>query len=371
MKKLITILLFLILGITSYSQVVITPGMTGLQLRTALNTNFTAAYDSLVSHNTKILAKAMMVNPHFVGLIIINSDTVASRAYARAVGGGGGGGGGGAWGTITGSLPDQSDLVSALNLKANLLSPGFSGTVTGITASMVGLGNVTNESKATMFTNSVLTGTPTVPGYVPTSRTVNGYALSGNIDITATDVDLGNVTNQSKATMFTSATGTGTWVLPSTTSIGTVSSTELGYVDNVTSSIQTQLNNKVGIDNPSFTTGITTPLITLGSTTLTATGTELNYVHNVTSAIQTQINTKQVIPVKVQYRIGISDAPVAGDSILTNASFIGKTLDVMREGHYQYENTTVNVTDGFRFDSGTGELIFRPVFGDEEQIIIK
>jgi hypothetical protein len=42
-------------------------------------------------------------------------------------------------------------------------SPTFTGTVSGITAGMVGLGNVTNESKATMFTNAALTGIPTAP----------------------------------------------------------------------------------------------------------------------------------------------------------------------------------------------------------------
>jgi hypothetical protein len=40
-------------------------------------------------------------------------------------------------------------------------------------------------------------------------------------------------------------TFTGTVVLPSTTSIGTVSATEIGYVDGVTSAIQTQLNSKL------------------------------------------------------------------------------------------------------------------------------
>jgi hypothetical protein len=42
-----------------------------------------------------------------------------------------------------------------------------------------------------------------------------------------------------------SPTFTGTVALPSTTSIGTVSSTEIGYVDGVTSSIQTQLDSKL------------------------------------------------------------------------------------------------------------------------------
>ena len=68
-----------------------------------------------------------------------------------------------AWGAITGTLSSQTDLNTALGLKANLAGPTFTGTV----------------------------------------------------------------------------------ILPSTTSIGTVTDTELGYVDGVTSSIQTQLNTKV------------------------------------------------------------------------------------------------------------------------------
>lgn len=38
---------------------------------------------------------------------------------------------------------------------------------------------------------------------------------------------------------------TGTVVLPATTSIGNVSSTEIGYLDGVTSAIQTQFGNKL------------------------------------------------------------------------------------------------------------------------------
>lgn len=38
--------------------------------------------------------------------------------------------------------------------------PVFTGTVTGVTASAVGLGNVTNESKSTMFTSPIFTGIP-------------------------------------------------------------------------------------------------------------------------------------------------------------------------------------------------------------------
>jgi len=47
-------------------------------------------------------------------------------------------------------------------------------------------------------------------------------------------------------------TFTGTVVLPSTTSIGPMSSTEIGYVDGATSNIQAQLNTKAPTANPVF-----------------------------------------------------------------------------------------------------------------------
>ena len=74
-----------------------------------------------------------------------------------------------------------------------------------LTKSDVGLGNVTNESKTTMFHDPVFTGTVT--------------------GVTASAVGLGNVTNESKGTMFTSPTFTGT-PEASTAGIGT-STTQL------------------------------------------------------------------------------------------------------------------------------------------------
>jgi len=59
-----------------------------------------------------------------------------------------GAGGSASWGNITGTLSDQTDLQSALDLKAPLASPTFTGTVAGITKAMVGLGNVDNTSDA-------------------------------------------------------------------------------------------------------------------------------------------------------------------------------------------------------------------------------
>ena len=50
--------------------------------------------------------------------------------------------------------------VTGLAGKANLSGCTFTGTVNGITKSMVGLGNVTDESKGTMFSSPTFTGTP-------------------------------------------------------------------------------------------------------------------------------------------------------------------------------------------------------------------
>jgi hypothetical protein len=50
------------------------------------------------------------------------------------------------WGSILGTLSAQTDLQDALDLKANIASPTFTGTVSGIDKTMVGLGNVDNTS---------------------------------------------------------------------------------------------------------------------------------------------------------------------------------------------------------------------------------
>lgn len=55
-----------------------------------------------------------------------------------------------------------------------------------------------------------------------------------------------------------SPTFTGTVTLPSATSIGTVSATEIGYLDGVTSAIQTQLNGKANLTGGNSFSGLQT-----------------------------------------------------------------------------------------------------------------
>ncbi len=161
------------------------------------------------------------------------------------------------WANFTGT-PD-------LNLYATLESPAFTGTVTGITAEMVGLDQVTNESKATMFTSPTFTGNPTINSRALTGYTGTGGVLvtqtsptfSGTVSgITAAMVGLGNVTNESKATMFTDPTFTGTvsGVSKSAVGLGNVENTALSTWTGSTSIVtvgtltsQLRVNNTGGM----------------------------------------------------------------------------------------------------------------------------
>ena len=78
-------------------------------------------------------------------------------------------------------------------------------------------------------------------GYIPisTKGVADGVAsLDGSGKVPSTQLNL-----TSYATLSGGATFTGTIILPSTTTIGGVTDVEIGYLDGVTSSIQTQLGN--------------------------------------------------------------------------------------------------------------------------------
>lgn len=83
-----------------------------------------------------------------------------------------------AWGAITGTLASQTDLINALNLKAPLANPTFTGTVTGtFTGNLTG--NVTGTSGST-------TGNAATATALQTARTINGTSFNGTANITVT-----------------------------------------------------------------------------------------------------------------------------------------------------------------------------------------
>ena len=125
-------------------------------------------------------------------------------------------------GVFSGSSQVNADSIT--NFDANVLDYNNSLAVVSGSASSVktflSLGNVTNESKATMFTSPTFTGT-----------------VSG---VTATMVGLGNVTNESKATMFTSPEFTGTPIAP--TAPANTNSTQIA----TTAYVQQELTDLIG-----------------------------------------------------------------------------------------------------------------------------
>ena len=101
--------------------------------------------------------------------------------------------------------------------------------------SSVGLGNVENTALSTWSGSSNITSLGTI---------VSGV-WQGTV-ISSTYID-------SAIARLASPTFTGSVTLPSDTAIGTVSATEIGYLDGVTSAIQTQINDKAPLASPSFT----------------------------------------------------------------------------------------------------------------------
>lgn len=171
---------------------------------------------------------------------------------------GGGGGGDATWGTITGTLSSQTDLQSALNAKAASSHTHAQSDVTNL---------VTDLAAKAPLASPSLTGTPlSTTAAVDTNTT--------QIATTAYVVGQGylkSATASSTYAPLASPTFTGTVVLPSTTSIGTVSNTEIGYLDGVTSSIQTQISDKLPLGGGTLTGGLAGTTLSLSST-LSVTG---------------------------------------------------------------------------------------------------
>jgi plastocyanin len=129
-----------------------------------------------------------------------------------------------------------------------------------------------------------------------------------------------------------SPTFTGTVVLPSTTSIGNITSAELGYIDGLTSSAQTQINTKSPSASPTFTGTVVLPSTTsIG----TVDATEISYLDGVTSGIQTQINSKLATS-SFTYANMVKATYANVGSLPASASNTGKVMYVQADGYMYY-----------------------------------
>ena len=100
---------------------------------------------------------------------------------------------------VTGILKGSAGAIVAATGGTDYLTPSGSGaSLTGLTAAQVGLGNVTNESKATLFTAPTFTG-KTALG----AGTVTTPALEFTSGVIETSVDAGDVEYDGKVLYFT------------------------------------------------------------------------------------------------------------------------------------------------------------------------
>lgn len=159
-------------------------------------------------------------------------------------------GGGGTWGSITGTLSDQTDLQSALDAKQSTLVSGTNiKTVNG--NSLIGAGDLTISGSVSDGDK----GDITVSGSGATWNIDNLAVTNAKINDVAWSKVTGTPTTLAGYGITDAIDGTGTtneipyWVDSNT--LGTLSTvtypslTELTYVKGVTSAIQTQLDGKI------------------------------------------------------------------------------------------------------------------------------
>lgn len=170
-------------------------------------------------------------------------------------------------------------------------------------------------------------------------------AVAGTLNVT------GSVSGGVIATLA-SPTFTGTVTLPSTTSIGNVSSTEIGYLDGVTSAIQSQLNAK----EPAIVTlGVNKG--GTGSSSLTANNVLLG---NGTSALQTVAPGTSGNVLTSDGTTWQSAAPAGGGSLVLLQSVVASNSATVTLNAFSatYDNYVI-VVDGCRPATNSTDLIMQ------------
>lgn len=119
---------------------------------------------------------------------------------------------------------DDTGKVTINGAATTAASGSANGTIAidGVNVAVKGLGSAAYTASTAYATAAQGTKADNA---VPKTTTVNGHPLSDNVTVTKADVGLGNVTNESKATMFTNAALTGTPTAP--TAAGGTNTTQI------------------------------------------------------------------------------------------------------------------------------------------------
>ena len=194
---------------------------------------------------------------------------------------------------INGKAP-SSHNHSASNITSGTLGVARGGT--GITSNPSMLTNLASTSAASVFAASPR------PGVTGTLPIANGGTGATSASAARTALGAAASSHTHSGTQVTGLTASRALVSNSSgqLAVSSITSTELGYLDGVTSNIQTQLNGKAASSHTHTGTQITgltanRALVSNSSGQLAVsavTSTELGYLDGVTSNIQTQLNGK-------------------------------------------------------------------------------
>jgi hypothetical protein len=278
-------------------------------------------------------------------------------------------------GTNTTQIATTEFVADAVSVKADLASPTFTGTVSGITNTMVGLGNVDNTSDAN---KPVSTAQQTA---LDLKADLASPTFTGTVSgITNTMVGLGNVDNTSDANKpVSTAQQTALDLkanLASPTFTGTVSGITnsmvgLGNVDNtsdankpVSAAQQTALDLKANLASPTFTgtvSGITNSMVGLGNVDNTSDANK-----PVSTAQQTALDLKADLASPTF--TGTPNAPTATSG--TNTTQIATTAFVTDAVSGLGGGSSIDLTQDISINSitvgrGSGNQTTNTVFGND------
>ncbi len=189
-------------------------------------------------------------------------------------------------------ISDTSNLVYTNGL-ADAIS-----THSGETLNIHGIANTADLAMLSDVTSAVDPVSNTINEHLLLTTNVHGIANTADL-VTTTNIDTVIAPTLASYAPLNAPEFTGAVVLPSSTTIGAISGVELNYLDNVSANVQDQLDAKLAIASaesiyaPIANTTLTGNVSLPATTTIgDVSATEIGYLNNVSSAIQTQLDEK-------------------------------------------------------------------------------